>query len=77
VRADSERADPGYQDVTCSFCDRHNREVHMVSGRDGLIICAVCVARCAEFLDGDCGLAGPDGGWAGRWPAKETGGTRP
>jgi hypothetical protein len=69
----AEQSDPGYTDVSCSFCDRHNREVHMVGGRDGLIICAVCVARCAEFLDRDTGIASPDGGWSGRWPSKPTG----
>ncbi|HVQ95866.1 MAG TPA: ClpX C4-type zinc finger protein [Mycobacteriales bacterium] len=63
-------ADPGYRDVTCSFCDRHNRDVHMVGGRDGLVICSVCVAGCAESLDGDTGIAGPEGGWSARWPAK-------
>jgi hypothetical protein len=70
---DPEPADPGYRDVTCSFCDRHNREVHAVAGRDDLIICSVCVSRCAETLDGECGLAAPPGGWAGRWPAKHLG----
>ncbi len=68
--------DPGYRDVTCSMCDRHNRDVHMVGARDGLIICAVCVARCAEVLDTDTGLEGPPGGWLARWPAK-TGNVRP
>jgi ClpX C4-type zinc finger len=71
MRADSEQASSGYRDVTCSFCDRHNSAVHMVGGRDGLTICAVCVARCAEILDRDTGLAGPEGGWSDRWPAKQ------
>jgi hypothetical protein len=71
MRADSEQADPGYRDVTCSFCGRHNRAVHMVGGRDGLAICAVCVTRCAEILDQDTGVTGPDGGWSGRWPDKQ------
>jgi hypothetical protein len=63
-------AGPGFRDITCSLCDRHNRDVHMVGARDGLIICAVCVARCAEVLDADTGLEGPAGGWLRRWPAK-------
>ena len=70
VRA-NEPADPGYRDITCSFCGRHNRAVHMVGGADGLTICAVCVARCAEILDQDTDIAGPDRGWSGRWPAKQ------
>jgi hypothetical protein len=53
-----------------SFCDRHNRQEHMVGGRDGLIICAACVARCADILDRDTGIASPAGGWTGRWPAR-------
>jgi ClpX C4-type zinc finger len=60
----------GYRDLTCSFCDRHNREVHLVAGRDGLTICQVCVAACATVMDGETGVAGPDGGWAARWPPK-------
>jgi hypothetical protein len=60
----------GYRDVTCSFCDRHNREVHIVAGRDGLKICQVCVAACATAIDADAGVPSPDGGWAGRWPLK-------
>jgi hypothetical protein len=62
--------DPGFRDVTCSICGRHNRDVHMVGAADGLIICAVCVARCAEVLDADTRLDGPPGGWLSRWPAK-------
>jgi hypothetical protein len=71
MHAGSDAATAGYRDVTCSFCGRHNREVHMVGGRDGLTICAVCVARCAEILDSDTGVAGPHGGWSSRWPAKQ------
>jgi hypothetical protein len=59
-----------YRDVTCSFCDRHNREVHMVAGRNGLVICSVCVAACAVNLDNDTGLTGPPGGWPARWAPK-------
>jgi hypothetical protein len=44
--------------------------VHMVGAADGLIICAVCVARCAEVLDADTRLDGPPGGWLSRWQAK-------
>jgi hypothetical protein len=65
--------DPGFRDITCTLCDRHNRDVHMVGAKDGLIICAVCVARCAEILDADTGLDGPPGGWLSRWPAKTAG----
>jgi hypothetical protein len=75
MNAETAQADPGYRDVTCSFCERHNRQVHMVGGRDGLTICSICVARCADILDQDTGLAGPDGGWAARWPPKHL--TRP
>jgi ClpX C4-type zinc finger len=75
--ADAEHPDPGYRDVTCSFCDRHNREVHVVAGRNGLIICSVCVAACADILDGEVGLAGPQGGWSHRWPGKRVSGTPP
>jgi hypothetical protein len=60
----------GYRDVTCSFCDRHNREVHIVAGRDGLMICQVCVARCAEVFDAETGAPAPAGGWTNRWPLK-------
>jgi hypothetical protein len=64
--------DPGYQDVTCSFCDRHNRDVHLVAGRHGLTICQVCVARCAEILDTDADVdaAGPPITWPTRWSTK-------
>jgi hypothetical protein len=60
----------GYRDVRCSFCDRHNRDVHTVAGRDGLRICQVCVAKCAEAIDADAGVPPPPGGWADRWPPK-------
>jgi ClpX C4-type zinc finger len=63
-------SDPGYRDVTCSFCDRHNRTVHIVAGRDGLTICQVCVAAAAEMIDADAGVPAPEGGWSGRWAAK-------
>ena len=60
----------GFQLVDCSFCDRPNREVHIVAGRDGLHICSVCVEKCADILDTDAGVPSPPGGWAGRWPHK-------
>ena len=63
--------DPGFRDVTCSLCERHNRDVHLVSAKDGLIlICAVCVAKCAGVLDADTGLDAPPGEWQSRWAAK-------
>jgi hypothetical protein len=63
-------SDVEYQDVNCSFCDRHNRDVHMVAGRDGLTICQVCIAKCGEILDDDAGALGPEIDWAARWPTK-------
>lgn len=66
------RTDVAFQDVTCSFCDRHNRDVHIVAGRNGLHICQVCVARCADAIDGDAGIPGPEGGWLARWPLKSS-----
>jgi hypothetical protein len=71
MHAEAEPATSGYRDVTCSFCGRHNREVHMVGGRDGLTICTVCVARCAEIFDRDTAVVSPQGGWSDRWPAKQ------
>jgi hypothetical protein len=60
----------GYQLVSCSFCDRPNREVHIVAGRDGLHICSVCVENCATILDQDANVPSPPGGWTDRWPHK-------
>jgi hypothetical protein len=62
--------DRGYRDVTCSFCGRHNREVHMVEGGDGLRICQVCVAAAADSIDADAGVPSPPGGWSHRWQPK-------
>jgi hypothetical protein len=59
-----------YRDVVCSFCGRHNREVRVVTNDAGLIVCQVCVARCAEIFDAEVGLDGPPGGWSARWPLK-------
>ena len=58
-----------YQDVTCSFCARHNQEVRVVA-HDRLVICQVCVAKCAEIFDDEVGVLGPPGGWTSRWPLK-------
>jgi hypothetical protein len=58
-----------YQDVTCSFCGRHNRAVRVVAHGD-LVICQVCVARCAEIFDEEIGVDAPPGGWTRRWPLK-------
>ncbi|MFZ0078090.1 MAG: ClpX C4-type zinc finger protein [Trebonia sp.] len=59
-----------FQDVSCSFCGRHNREVRVVASAAGLVICQVCVARCAEIFDDEAGVEPPPGGWPGRWPLK-------
>jgi hypothetical protein len=59
-----------FSDVTCSFCGRHNREVRVVANDAGLIICQVCVAKCAGIFDEEVGLEPPDGGWSARWPPK-------
>jgi ClpX C4-type zinc finger len=59
-----------FSDVVCSFCGRHNREVRVVANDAGLIICQVCVAKCAEIFDEEVGLAPVAGGWSERWPLK-------
>jgi hypothetical protein len=59
-----------FRDVVCSMCGRHNRDVHMVSSESGVIVCSVCVGKCAEVLDKDTGIESPVGGWATRWPLK-------
>ena len=59
----------GYSDVRCSFCGRHNREVRVVS-HDEVIICQVCVAKCAQIFDIEVGIESPRGGWVDRWPLK-------
>ena len=58
-----------FQEVSCSFCGRHNREVRVVA-QDDLVICQVCVARCAEIFDEEVGIDNPPGGWTRRWPLK-------
>jgi hypothetical protein len=60
----------GYSDVVCSFCGRHNREVRVVANDSGLIVCQVCVAKCAEIFDAEVGLEPPAQGWRERWPLK-------
>jgi formylmethanofuran dehydrogenase subunit B len=59
-----------WSDVVCSFCGRHNRDVRVVANDDGIIICQVCVARCAEIFDDEVGVEPPTGGWVDRWPVK-------
>jgi hypothetical protein len=59
-----------FSDVVCSFCDRHNREVRVVSNDAGLIICQICVAKSAEIFDQEVGLDPPPVGWTERWPLK-------
>ena len=41
-----------------------------MSNEAGLIVCQVCVAKCAEIFDEEVGLEGPREGWAARWPLK-------
>ena len=60
---------PQFGDVVCSFCGRHNREVRVVTNDAGLIICQVCVARCAVIFDEEVGVDVPVD-WSGRWPLK-------
>jgi hypothetical protein len=59
-----------FSDVVCSFCGRHNREVRVVTNREGLIICQVCVAKCATIFDDEVGLEPPAAPWPDRWPLK-------
>jgi hypothetical protein len=59
-----------FSDVVCSFCGRHNREVRVVANDAGLIVCQVCVAKCAEIFDEEVGIEPPAGGWSTRWPLK-------
>ncbi len=59
-----------FSEVVCSLCGRHNREVRVVANADGLIICQVCVAKCAVIFDEEVGLDPPATRWADRWPLK-------
>jgi hypothetical protein len=64
-------ADPShYSDVVCSFCGRHNREVRVVANDAGLIVCQVCVAKCAAIFDEEVGLEPQQPPWTERWPLK-------
>jgi hypothetical protein len=51
-----------FSDVTCSFCGRHNRDVRVVTNLGGLVICQVCVAKCATIFDEEVGLEEPPDG---------------
>jgi hypothetical protein len=43
-----------YQDVTCSFRGRRNREVRLVANSARLVICQVClITRCTEIARTD------------------------
>jgi hypothetical protein len=59
-----------YSDVRCSICGRHNRNVRVVASESGVIVCQVCVAKCAEIFDEEVGLEPPPAGWSARWPLK-------
>jgi hypothetical protein len=61
-----------FSDVVCFFCGRHNREVRVVANDAGLLICQVCVAKCAEIFDAEVGLAPIEPGWRARWPLKSS-----
>ena len=63
-----------FRDVVCAFCGRPNCEVRVVTNDAGLIVCQVCVAKCADIFDAEVGLEGPEGGWTARWPLKVSGG---
>jgi hypothetical protein len=58
-----------FSDVVCSFCGRHNRDVRVVRNDAGLIICQVCVAKCAQIFDEEVGIASAQD-WLERWPLK-------
>ena len=58
-----------FSDVVCSFCRRHNRDVRVVANDAGLIICQVCVAKCAAIFDKEVGIESPQD-WLARWPLK-------
>jgi ATP-dependent protease Clp ATPase subunit len=54
-----------FRDVVCSFCGRHNREVRVVANDAGLVICQVCVAKCAQIFDEEVGSTRRKTGWVG------------
>jgi len=43
--------------------------VRVVTNDAGLIICQVCVAKCAMIFDEEVGVDAPVD-WSGRWPLK-------
>jgi ClpX C4-type zinc finger len=59
-----------FSDVMCSFCGRYNREVRVVTNDAGLVICQVCVAKCAEIFDEEVGLEPVEPRWRDRGPLK-------
>jgi hypothetical protein len=59
-----------YRDVVCSICGRHNRDVRVVASEAGIIICQVCVAKCAQIFDDEVGV-GDRQDWSARWPLKQ------
>jgi ATP-dependent protease Clp ATPase subunit len=59
-----------FSDVACSFCGRHNREVRVVANESGLIICQVCVAKCAVNFDEEVAVESHQE-WLARWPLKQ------
>jgi ATP-dependent protease Clp ATPase subunit len=59
-----------FTDVSCSYCGRHNREVRVVANDAGLIICQVCVAKCAQIFDEEVGVESRQD-WLARWPLKQ------
>ena len=58
-----------FSDVRCSFCGRHNREVRVVTNDARLVVCQVCVAKCAAIFDEEVGVDSPVD-WSVRWPLK-------
>jgi hypothetical protein len=44
--------------------------LRVVATENGLILCQVCVAKCAAIFDEEVGLEAPAGGWIARWPLK-------
>jgi ATP-dependent protease Clp ATPase subunit len=60
-----------FSNVVCSFCGRHNRDVRVVTNGDGLTICQICVAKCAEIFDEEVGVE-PRQEWLSRWPLKRS-----
>jgi ATP-dependent protease Clp ATPase subunit len=59
-----------FTDVSCSYGGRHNRDVRVVANDAGLIICQVCVAKCAQIFDEEVGVESRQD-WLARWPLKQ------